>query len=992
MSEGNKMEDNILQKNIKKMGARLLKDDEIILILPTYPKIKEQIEEMRRNAVLLESNKYNAELEQVTNNIGILGARGTGKSSVLKTLRNYLASQNQDKNIKNMVLPLIIPENMSECMNLMSSILGLFKEEVDRIVNIKEKKSIQCWEDKPFEIEICYNELIKKYCFIQNEFRNIIVQSYTTENDYVKKSKEIFNSDIDFLPKLNEFINLLLKDSIYTEDCMIFVCIDDIDLSTHRCIDVVKTLLTYISHPRIITFISGDLDTFEEALTLDFLRSERALSNDLLEREFLQESKVSKLLERKKLLAYEYLKKIVPPIYRHTVKNWSLSDRGNFIIISEDKDKKDFSLSQLLTDTFKNYGCESYFQYHDFIDVDIIEDNNGQKREIPKHKNIPQVFHIFDDTSRGLTNVYNLLFEIKDIINVEITNENKQGIFQSVKLFLETVVASNKILSNHRNLIFNNVIQFGNDFETTVVRCDNLFNSTYKNSVHGKNGAESYSIKSPIDRFSLFVFIDFSLRLLNQKELMNSNEYIDLKKFALSDLINYPEISGSTEKIKEFDFKILEYKYNFKRYNYINLFFKQPFEYSIKCFQYIKNKYIDFNKVVNEIDEKNESYNDLLEYEYYSLFTTNNTNEKQNVIRELGYLWDNLGDYYYNLISNISSDSVNNIIKRLLPINDLIEEKNKISAESYFEKYYYNFINIIESKKKEEEYNKQQKYIQGLQKVQKELQDASRKVYLLVNLFYNFIINKYKDKIFENNKLKSIEKYNFNTLFEENNAKRLDYIKYIDMNNLWNSDYFGKVHTFIKEQIRNELGRCYKIEFSIPTKDFMESYKNFCDEYKGIESKAKTAYVKMESILKNTEQSKYLDYINFEQYFKLYDEIFKLASNARIRYCKITSKELYNAIQKMYLTFDEKQSRENIENMESSKLGTFLYLYCLYRASELNLETLYKQSESIAEFSEIIKDIPKYVAEKNDEIEVENMKNNNLDIEEMEELFSVEKE
>lgn len=59
------------------------------------------------------------------------------------------------------------------------------------------------------------------------------------------------------------------------------------DLSTNRCSDVVKTLLSYLSHPSIVTVLAGDLDVFGEALTLDFLRQEQIPDTEFVEKSYL---------------------------------------------------------------------------------------------------------------------------------------------------------------------------------------------------------------------------------------------------------------------------------------------------------------------------------------------------------------------------------------------------------------------------------------------------------------------------------------------------------------------------------------------------------------------------------------------------------------------------------------------------------------------------------------------------------------------------------
>lgn len=78
--------------NKNKIGARNLTTEEAELILPGYKHIYDQIEQFR---VEKESHPNNIKSEgeytnQKTNNIGIIGVRGAGKTSILKTIKARL--------------------------------------------------------------------------------------------------------------------------------------------------------------------------------------------------------------------------------------------------------------------------------------------------------------------------------------------------------------------------------------------------------------------------------------------------------------------------------------------------------------------------------------------------------------------------------------------------------------------------------------------------------------------------------------------------------------------------------------------------------------------------------------------------------------------------------------------------------------------------------------------------------------------------------------
>lgn len=161
------------QDNTRKIGARLLSAEEVELIVPTYSKIKAQVRLIRSdNANKSDKNSKPdpSDALQKTNNIGILGARGTGKTSVIKTLMYDLKTDNEsDKKKKNIILPLVVPENMSESINLMATVLGLFKKEIAPIQSKHSKEHLECWEQKTHGVLKIYDELIKRYCYIQSE-------------------------------------------------------------------------------------------------------------------------------------------------------------------------------------------------------------------------------------------------------------------------------------------------------------------------------------------------------------------------------------------------------------------------------------------------------------------------------------------------------------------------------------------------------------------------------------------------------------------------------------------------------------------------------------------------------------------------------------------------------------------------------------------------------------------------------------------------------
>ncbi len=442
-----------------RIGARRLTSQEVKLILPTYEQITKQIEQFRE-----EKRESRQTENQKTNNIGIIGARGAGKTSVLKTIRAELEEKQkkgeQTGADQDIILPIIVPENMSESSTLMATILGMLKAPVrERAKQMKENRTNGKYDDCIGEskLEKDYNEVVKQYTFIQKEYRDILIHEYTTENDYVKSSTKVFNSDVEFITKFNQLLDALLNGDEQPQNALLFLFIDDIDLSTHRCADVVRTLLSYLSNQNIVTLLSGDLSTFEEALTLDFLRQENVLDKNMIDHSMMisgsgLDLETRTLLASKKQLAYEYLKKILPPVYRHNIKEWSLDEKGNYCILdSNEENPEEKTLSHLLATALRGWIDPAFFRYI------RLEEHDDKNRQTEKHEVIPYTYHLFDNTSRGLNNIYNLLREIekkRENESEDFWKEDEKGRFlEEKKQLLDTIISSKQLYNQYRDKI-----------------------------------------------------------------------------------------------------------------------------------------------------------------------------------------------------------------------------------------------------------------------------------------------------------------------------------------------------------------------------------------------------------------------------------------------------------------------------------------------------------------------------------------------------------
>lgn len=570
-----------MEKQKTKLGARILSTEELNAILPNAESVYEQIAIFRDSIPdgTEAENGGQYEMEQKTNNIGIMGCRGAGKTSVLKTFYHHLNNENENGDI---ILPIMIPENMSAGTTLMDAVLGRMKSIVEEREREAEEYQYKgdCIYAGRASLEKQYNELVKQYCYIKKDYRDILIQEFTTEQNYVDKTKKVFGSDSEFIKLFHRFVDSLLRDGKEADadetpkEPMLFLFIDDVDLSANRCMDIARTLLVYLSHPRIVTFISGDMRTFEEEMTLEFLRQEGALREDVFRETYYAlngYSARSSLLERKKTLAYDYLKKIIPPAYRKTIRYWALEERGNYRIAG-DKGGDAKSLAGLLAEVTKEKCGDSYFGYNE----------DGER------KCMRLAFHMLDDTARGLNNVYNVLQEIHDARTKEtdMTQEQETLLFWRL---IGTMVDSKPLYAGYKTELLTQVIVLGQD--GVKIDFDNAYQLLYgeedekeegnasQRKEPGKGKTEKAKEKSAAqkqepgkkepeagrgtkkyaqrfeakERFAIFYLIDFAFSLFFQEQydMDDATKYQNLERKVIQEYLSDETIDDKIGQKRE---------------------------------------------------------------------------------------------------------------------------------------------------------------------------------------------------------------------------------------------------------------------------------------------------------------------------------------------------------------------------------------------------------------------------------------------------------
>lgn len=958
------MSEQRIRKN--KIGARWLSDLEVESILPTYRRIYHQIEQFRlekepinhlekqksKDQYEEDQNNKSQDKAQKTNNIGIIGKRGAGKTSVLKTIRVQLEKDKRDRALNDIILPIIVPENMSESGTLMATILGMLSEVIEKKdkeeLKRQKRSNIDCIRKSPLQIKC--DEVIKQYTYIQKEYRDILIRQYTTENHYVNQSAMVFNSDTEFINKFNELIEELINVG-GQDSSLLFLFIDDIDLSTYRCADVVKTLLSYLSNENIVTFISGDLETFEEALTLDFLRQENILDNGILERKVGDNT----LFESKKLLAYEYLKKIIPPIFRYNIKYWSLAEKGSYRIENLDvnqiqgeflkqerldkKKGKGMTLSDLLFESLKGWVDPAFFRYAE------IKDDKSQEENKDQVEYLPYTYHLFDDTSRGLNNIYNVLSEIAVVREGEQTSWKKEK-----QLLLDTIISSKPIYNKHRNEIQLNFFHVGEKKTDSRVFFDNagaiIYKSYMKESLSDtrnslKKSEEIYYIEDPVERFALFILVDFAARLLYEEDYERKTKadgfYKILKEMAIKDLFFYPIIAEKVMDVskliwenkdeKELREKRADYRTDFhtskmlevKRLNssfllkgdlVLNLaYYKNlPLDKMLKLYgEQLPNESEAGIAVAVELEE---SAVIAIWKAFSSEAKLNGADDTSNIIaRHYSDFWK---EFAY-IRDQLSSSVTQNIAIKMFDdeVNAVLSGDNKNTKETW------------------EELRKKMRMGRILSNTMAQVlkesgQDAVQKEWQEIHLDNLYVVDNNKEE-------KRIEEEDAERRNIEN---RIQILKIIDSDKLWQAEAAGDAVNYLRKAVQEYAAYVKKnLEekkvWRLNTSDAADSWDEFENTYVGgAGTIARRTRNEVDRIL-GFNQTNFKKGMPLHIYYRVVESLKELAGNDRVWYGQSEAQKILNDMQKAYA---EPGTQDESWDLWLKKHSYFKFLLqCLYK-------------------------------------------------------------
>lgn len=437
-----------------KMGIKILSEQQIQNIFPTYETLLDRVEAHRNGLQFIERELLDQDIQynlMFDNVYSIMGKRGAGKTSVVFSLKEMLKGRNPRFDI---VLPIIMPEMIPQDCSIIGWVLSLLEEVVkkldDKMMTRSSEKFDGCLKKSRVESLSSIYEKTKDLYYAQ--YYN--VEHTDSFIDAVVNTDKMTQNSYDFSKQLISFWYALIsavKEAHPNDnkEPLIHIIFDDVDLVPEAAIKLFSTIIKYLSHPNIVVYVTADeeliFDVIENNMTK---RLEKV--NDLvmynhviggLKRAYDDEdseellsfnddiNKIRKKMLIKEELIHEtpkrYGEKVLPPSCRYYLETFdSIEKKKGFIVDRHNGNTGQdemYTIEEFLTNEINRYLAAIHLNKKNNNFVTIINEDN-------KVDFIAAYLLFWGSTSRQLTNeVYILREFINRLIKI---NEKKKAVSQ----------------------------------------------------------------------------------------------------------------------------------------------------------------------------------------------------------------------------------------------------------------------------------------------------------------------------------------------------------------------------------------------------------------------------------------------------------------------------------------------------------------------------------------------------------------------------------
>lgn len=509
------------------MNFKVLSEGQLENIFPEWKELLNRIDNYRRwlEKVDLDRNslveeQYNLMYENV---YSILGGRGSGKTSAIFTLRNFIKKAHPADKVLPIVMPEVIPEEGETLGWILASLESVVKQ-LSEDIKAKKQRDRNIFYDCKNEdtlIDI-YNE-VKELCYSRSMKTG--GESFSEE---VRKSERKSQSGYELSRKISEFwlklvdtIKKIESESLNGDEPLIYLIFDDVDLNPEKALEICSIIIKYLSHPNLIILMTADEELFYDVILDAMIYKMKNLQQCFQTENLFTEPALNGEEYYKKLrdTASLYMGKIMPVSSRYMLKTFEECNQKKVFLLEDSGSRKqdmEYFFKKLVNNLIKNMsdGIEeleqaSNFLYYNnnFISVYLIFLGNTSRQIIDAQLVIKK---FFDD----------LCLMNNKLKNDQIRRHQGEDLKEKIKKFITDILCtrgiywgnSDEIVQMSENLIISK--QGTADIYIDYMYLQQLFRSKLE-EVQGNRTKEKDIIKKYISLFILMFFTENILLLIN---------------------------------------------------------------------------------------------------------------------------------------------------------------------------------------------------------------------------------------------------------------------------------------------------------------------------------------------------------------------------------------------------------------------------------------------------------------------------------------------
>ena len=366
-----------------KMGVKHLSFEQMNAVFPDFERLRNKIETHREFIKSFWSkkeenlsNKLDDQYNIMFDNVySILGPRGSGKTSVIYTMKNLF----EERNPTDIVLPIIMSELIPESCEIIGWILSLLENVVQdiqkKLNNMQKDRNdywVGCSSDRNKQNLLSDYETVKELCF-SKKYNERNADSFSTA---VIGSERSTQNSFDFSKCLTAFWTKLkcavkkVRGINEDKEPLIYIIFDDVDLTPEKIWELLSTIVKYLSHPNVIVLLTAEERMLCEVVGNVLRIKTKSDEND---------SKANDWIKKTTRL---YVGKILPPATRYYIERFETClKRESFgsLRLKNNKIESVF-LKDFLINCVEEYTLDvqckmsnKYFLFHDEADKDFLD-------------------------------------------------------------------------------------------------------------------------------------------------------------------------------------------------------------------------------------------------------------------------------------------------------------------------------------------------------------------------------------------------------------------------------------------------------------------------------------------------------------------------------------------------------------------------------------------------------------------------------------------